>query len=108
MHPAQCSLAQIEREAALHIAGIESVGCKLSLTKGACEKTAMIRVFFQLDDKCTRKLCGPEDDGSQSPLGNTSAFLTIRLGLRPSRPMRLRSNAGNNPADRLSADAGCG
>jgi len=69
MHAAQCALAQVERDAALHVAGVEFVGCKFSLTKGACEKSAVIRVFFQLDDKCTRKLCARKDDGSKSPLG---------------------------------------
>jgi hypothetical protein len=75
MHAAQCALAQVEREAALYIAGIKPAGCKFSLTIGTGEKSAVIRVLFQVDDECTFKLCARKDNGGESPLRDVPQWL---------------------------------
>jgi len=47
---------------------MESAGFKIPLTIRASEKSAVIRVFFHLDDERASKLCVREDDGNGSPL----------------------------------------
>ena len=69
MHAAQSALTAVERYAALHVAGFQSVGLKFSLTIGTSEKAPLIDVLFQLDDKCSLESCLSKDDGSKSPVG---------------------------------------
>jgi hypothetical protein len=51
MHSTQGALAEIERHAALNVAGIQSMGCEFPLTKHTSEKAPVIRVLFQFNDE---------------------------------------------------------
>ena len=64
MHAAQCSLARIERNAALHQLGVQSVRLKFSHAKSASEKSARIGVPFRFDDKSILDPGLSENDGS--------------------------------------------
>ena len=70
MHSTQGALAEVERDATLSVAGIQSIGCEFPLTKRAGEKAPVIRVPFQFDNERTGELCGRKDDGGGSPFDN--------------------------------------
>ena len=52
MHSAQGALGPIEGSIALYNPGIQLVGIELPLAIGAGEEPSLIRMFFQINEKC--------------------------------------------------------
>lgn len=56
MHPTQRALAFVERNVALDHPRVQPASLEFSLTKAACEKSALVWVLFHLDYKSAWEL----------------------------------------------------